>query len=818
VKNARLVRALLALAILAVSAYYAFTQTPTLGLDLRGGTQIVLETQDTETVQADQTATDRATEVLRNRVDNLGVAEATLTRSGDNRIIVELPDVDDPTEAAEVIGRTAQLTFHEVQSVVGPRLSPAEQLTALRDAIKEAEGEEKAELREQLPEIRQAAEDAEGRDPEDQADLDAEADAEQNVYNSSDSGERLQLGESVMDGGDVSEAAATLDPQTALGWYITLDFKGGGGDTWADLTGQAACNPDGDPKRRVAIVLDNDVISSPQVDPSVQCNVGITGGTTQITGDFTQDQAKDLAALINGGALPVPVEVIEQRVVGPTLGQAAIDASVEAAIIGIILTAIFIMVVYRLMGFLATIALGCYALISYAALIAIGATLTLPGLAGFVLAIGMAVDANVLVFERAREEYAGDKNHKLNRSLTEGFRNALSAIADSNITTLIASGLLFFLASGPVRGFGVTLSIGVLASMISALLITRVLAEFAAERGIVVKRPKISGIAGISKLRQRLTDNEPDVMQHGRKFLAVSAVLIIVSFAGIALRGMDFGIEFTGGRLVEYSTTETIDVEEARSVVSDAGFPTAVVQESGDADISVRVNDLSNEQVTEIGTKLSEAGAGEVDVVRDELIGASLGDELRRNAFIALGVALLFQLAYLAFRFRWTFSAGAVAALFHNVVIVIGIFAWLNKPIDGIFLAAILTIIGYTVNDTVVVFDRVRETWGYQRKRPFRDVANTAVVQTLPRTINTGLSTLFILGALFVLGGDSLSDFALALLIGIVVGTYSSMLTATPLAIELEAKSSAPPPAPKRDPAAEKRKRQVRSDTSGAVV
>ena len=818
-KRAQLVRAVLALAVLAVSAFYAITETPTLGLDLRGGTQIVLETQDTDTVKADRTATDRATEVLRKRVDALGVSEPSLTRSGDNRIIVELPDVSDPTEASEAIGRTAQLTFHEVQGVLGPRQTPAQQLDALQQAIKDAEGKDaKDELRKQLPEVRKAANAAEGKSDEQLADEAAEEDRANNIVQSTETGERLQLGEPAIDGGDVSEASATLDPQTTQGWYITLDFKGSGGSAWAELTGKAACNPDGDPKRRVAIVLDNDVISSPQVDPSVACNVGITGGSTQITGDFSKGDAQNLAALINGGALPVPVEVIEQRVVGPTLGQAAIDASVEAAIIGIVLTGIFIIVIYRLMGFLATLALACYALIAYAMLILIGATLTLPGLAGFVLAIGMAVDANVLVFERAREEYAGDKNRKLGRSLDEGFKNALSAIADSNITTLLAAGLLFFLASGPVKGFGVTLSIGVIASMFSALVITRVLADFAAARGIVVKRPRITGIAGIGKIRERLTANEPDVMAHGRKFLAVSAVLVIVSFAGIALRGMDFGIEFTGGRLVEYSTANTLDPDDARQIVSDAGFPKAIVQESGDADISVRLSELTDRQVTEIRDAISENGGGETTVARDELIGASLGDELRRNAFIALGVALAAQLLYLAFRFRWTFSAGAVVALFHNVVIVVGIFAWLGKSIDGIFLAAVLTIIGYTVNDTVVVFDRVRETWGYQRKTPFRKVANTAVVQTLPRTINTGMSTLFILVALLVLGGDSLSDFALALILGIVVGTYSSMLVATPLSIELEAKNPAPPPAPKRDPAAERRKRQVRSDTSGAVV
>jgi SecD/SecF fusion protein len=407
--------------------------------------------------------------------------------------------------------------------------------------------------------------------------------------------------------------------------------------------------------------------------------------------------------------------------------------------------------------------------------------------------------------------------------MSAGFRNALSAIADSNVTTLLAAGLLFFLASGPVRGFGVTLSIGVLASMISALVVTRVLAEWAVSRQWTARRPQASGIAALGRVRGWLTARDPDLMRHRRRWLAASALAVVLAVAGIAVRGLDLGVEFTGGRLVEYETSRPIDAERARAAVSAAGFPRAVVQESGEGGIAVRTGDIDNDEEVRIRAALGVAGAGEVTRLRDELIGPSLGAELRRNALIALGVALAAQLLYLAVRFRWTFAVAAVAAMAHDALILVGVFAWLGKPVDGVFLAALLTVIGYSVNDSVVVFDRVRELWTANPRTPFPRVANQAILQTVPRTVNTGLGAMFILTALAVLGGDSLTDFAIALLVGLIVGSYSSVLTATPLAIGLEARRGAPPPA--RRPASTRgrpgpagSKSGHRRDDTGAVV
>jgi SecD/SecF fusion protein len=302
-------------------------------------------------------------------------------------------------------------------------------------------------------------------------------------------------------------------------------------------------------------------------------------------------------------------------------------------------------------------------------------------------------------------------------------------------------------------------------------------------------------------------------------------VAVTVSVAGVVTRGLDYGVEFTGGRLVEYTTTSPIAVDVARTAVADAGLPRAVVQTSGDNQITVRGSDLSDDAIQGLRADLGELGGG-ATLERDELIGPSLGDELRQKALIALGVALLAQLGYLAFRFRWTFAASAVVAMAHDVAVLLGVFAWLGKPVDGVFLAALLTVIGYSVNDSVVVFDRIRETWGArQRGTSFATVANDAVLQTVPRTINTGLGAIFILAALALLGGDSLTDFAVALLVGIIVGTYSSMLTATPLAVVLENRWPGTPPTPKPDERPEggsagpvkQRQRRERADT-GAVV
>jgi SecD/SecF fusion protein len=786
------VRSLFVLALIGAAVAVALTSSPRLGLDLRGGTQIVLEARDGPTTVADARAADRALEVLRRRVDALGVAEPTLTRSGERRIIVELPGLRDPAEAAAVIGRTAQLTVHPVvRGGEAATPSTAPDAGPQRSPAPPPKGEQT------LPD---------------------------------ESGRPIVLGPTALTGEGIGDATATTD-QYGVDWRVDLRLSGGGGRTWQELTARAACSPPGDPARRVAIVLDGKVISSPQVDPSVACDVGIPGGATQITGSFTAAEAKDLAALVKGGALPVPVEIIEQRSVGPSLGAEAITATWQAAVLGVAATLVFLGVVYRLVGLLAAIGLVVYGVLSYATLVRLGATFTLPGLAGFVLAIGMAVDANVLAFERAREELVRQRGRPAGRlvtAATEGFRRAWTAIADSNITTLLAAGLLFLLASGPVRGFGVTLSIGVLASMVSALVVVRVLVELVLSREGVARRAGLSGIAGQGAVRTWLARRDPQLLRRPRRWLLLSGALVALAVTGIAVRGLELGVEFTGGRLVQYSASAPMDVDGARRAVSDAGFPRAVVQQAGDGGVAVRTGQLDNAEQARITAALADVAPG-VTTERDELIGPSLGSELRTKALIALGVALAAQLLYLSVRFRWTYGLSAVVAMAHDVVILVGAFAWLGKPVDGVFLAALLTVIGYSVNDTVVVFDRVRERrTGHGRAESWAASVTSAVLTTAPRTVNTGLGAMFVLVVLAVLGGDSLQDFAVALLLGLVVGTWSSSFTAAPLLVTLAGRVPADPglTGAGSDPSVDRRRSSddpygrpdARPDASGAIL
>jgi len=739
------------LLVLGAAGWLAVTRPARLGLDLRGGTQIVLEAKDSPERPVDGDTVARTLEVLRHRVDQLGVAEPSLQRSGERRVLVELPGVYDPREAVEVIGRTAQLAFHPVLGLAEP--AAGEPATTAPPA---GDGE---------------------------------------LVLADEGGGRLRLGPPALTGDAVGDARAELDPQFQARWQVAIELKGDGGRRWAALTGEAACEPVGDPTRRVTIVLDGQVISSPQVDPSVACEQGIGGGQTVITGDFTGDEAGDLALLIRAGALPVPVEVVEQRTVGPTLGEAAIKASVQAAVLGAALTMLYMIGYYRLLGGLAAVALVCYGLISFAVLLALRSTLTLPGIAGFVLAIGMAVDANVLVFERMREEHRAGASLRL--SLERGFTRAFSAIADSSVTTLLAAGLLFFLASGAVRGFGVTLSVGVLVSLFSALVVTRVLVELVTRAAAVRRRPGLLGLDGGGRLAGWLATRGPDLIAKGRWWLAASLVALLLAGAGLVVRGPNFGVEFTGGRLLEYRTARPVDLDAARQALADAGFPRAVAQASGDGNLTVRTGELDEAGEQRVQRAVAQLG-GQATELRDEFIGPTIGAELRRKALIAIGIALVVQLGYLAARFRWTFGAAAVAAMFHDVVILLGLFAWLGKPLDGVFLAALLTVIGYSVNDSVVVFDRIRERLRGPTREPLASLVNNACLQTIPRTVNTGLGALFILAALFVLGGDTLTDFALALLVGILVGTYSSVFVAAPLLVAFERRSR---PRPRPQPA-----------------
>ncbi|MFC4561931.1 protein translocase subunit SecD [Nocardiopsis mangrovi] len=875
----RWLRGIISLIIVVAAFGAAWFVPPHLGLDLSGGTQIVLETQEGDDgTPANAENTDQVIEVLRQRIDSLGVSEATMSRSGADRIIVELPGVQDPTEAAEILGQTAQLTFHPVLGVQPGQGSgvqappmPGDSANAPADASGGGTGtadESRAPADgadsggdgggesggsdvpsdEELQQMLQGQQPGGGGQPAENPD-----DVELTLPD--EEGNQLQLGAATIQGDQVSSADAVLDQTTNTQWQVNVNFRGEGRDNWAQLTGQAACNQPGDPTRRIAIVLDDQIISSPEVNQDTACDVGQTGGQTTITSQtFDQESSGELAVLIEGGSLPLPVQEIQRQTVGPTLGEDAIQASFIAGAVGILLTGLYICVAYRLVGFLASVALACYTLIAYASLVALGATLTLPGLAGFVLAIGMAIDANVLIFERAREEYqhqekvyAANKSAglvdateaesaqaeagvlsrrrrraippNLQKAFVTGSQKAWSAVIDTNITTLIAAALLFFFASGNVQGFGVTLGLGTLASMVSALVIARVFVEWAVRRKVVRNRPAISGISKISSVRAWLIKRDPDLMKNGKLWLGIAGAIIAVAIVGMIVRPPNFGVEFTGGRVMDFTTQESISVTDARQAVEDAGFGTAVVQESGDGGISVRTGPISDAEAEEIQLALDDRTGG-AERVSDELIGPSMGDELRNRALIALAAALALQMVYLAWRFRWSFGLSTIAALAFDLVVVIGLFCWLGKPIDGVFLAALLSVVGFSVNDSVVVFDRVRDEWANDPKSKFPRITNSAILHTLPRTVNTTVGGLFILATLAIFGGSSLTDFSIAMLVGLVSGMLSTIFVGSPLAIWLQKWDKTAPPHVIKEKKTKQRKEQrtVREQTDGAVV
>lgn len=729
-------RLFMSLAVIAGCAYVLVTTQPRLGLDLRGGTQLVYEARDTDTITVDSSVVQRTVEVLRRRIDAMGTVEPNIQASGDRRIIVELPDVTDPQEAIDIIGQTAQLTFHPVLAALAPTEEEPEEGTVVVD----------------------------------------------------EAGGRISIGPAQLTGEDLSDALALFNT-VGGGWTVQLNFRSDGADKWASLTADAACQAPGSAQRRIAILLDDQVISSPGVAFDVPCNVGITGGQTIITGDFDEREATELALLLQAGALPVPIEIVEQGTIGPTLGEAAIAASIDAALIGAGLTLLYMILYYRLLGVTAVISLLTYAVISGGALLWLGATITLPGIAGFVLAVGMAVDANVLIYERIKEEYEAGAG--VRDAAFAGFKRAFSAIADSNVTTVLAAILLFFFASGSVRGFGVTLTIGVLVSMFTALVFTRVLVDLVTRSEAVSSRPGLLGLEVGRKFRDRLAESRPNLVGRTGLLIGIAAAVVALSLTGLLARGTHFGVEFSGGLLLEYEVAGTVDVEAVRAEMAGIGLPRAVVQASGQGNLMIRTENLSQERQAEVDEAVARITDGS-ERVRSQFVGPTLGAELRNKALIALGIALLMQLIYLAFRFRWTMGLAAVLGMVHDVAVLVGVFAWLGKTYDGVFLASLLTVIGYSVNDSVVIFDRIREQRKLRPDDSLVEIVNDSCLQTIPRTINTGMGALFILFSLWLLGGDTLGDFALALIIGTIAGTYSSVFTASPIYLRLEERFPAP--------------------------
>ena len=553
--------------------------------------------------------------------------------------------------------------------------------------------------------------------------------------------------------------------------YVQVQFTSEGQKKFAEATGNIAARTDG--TNIMAIVMDNQVISSPSVSSQIDSDSCV------ISGSFTRDSASELADLINAGQIPFSLKQVELRSVGPQLGADAMRTSLIAGAIGIVLVMLFMLIVYRIPGLVASIALCFYMVIEALIFSLVRVNLSLPGIAGIILSIGMAVDANVIIFERVKEELKNGKTVK--SAIDSGFKRAFTAILDSNITTLIACAVLFFLGTGTIVGFATTLGIGVIVSMFTALTVTHFLLNRMVD--FRIRNPKAYGLRDREAGKQRFA-----ILKNFKIFGGISALLVVTGLVALIL--LPFGknlfnlsIDFAGGTEMEFNmhTEVTQDVQtEVSGLFKDAtGVDASSVTSSGDGneDVLIRSTSITSEQRAAVIDKMLEKySLADTDILNNNDVSASIGSDLQRSAVICSVLAIVLMMLYITFRFEMTSGMAAVCCLMHDLLIMLSVYVWLQIPLDSNFIAAALTILGYSINASIIVFDRVRENLRNARREDFASVAERSVWQTMGRTINTTLTTLFTIGMVFILGVPSLKQFTLPLIVGILAGGWSSVL------------------------------------------
>ena len=602
-------------------------------------------------------------------------------------------------------------------------------------------------------------------------------------------------GEPKINGEDVVNAAQSFDNESKPS--VSLSFNSNVADVWAKWTEQKV-------GKIIAIVLDDQVFSSPFIRQK------ITGGNTEISGGFaTIEEAQDLANILKAGSLPVPSVIVDEAIVGPSLGEENINSGLWSFLFAFLLVLFYMIFYYKRAGWVANVALIANVFFIIGTLASLGAALTLPGIAGLVLTIGMSVDANVLIYERIREELKNGKGIKL--AIQDGYKHAYSAIIDANVTSLLTAVVLAYFGSGPIQGFATTLIIGVFTSLFSAIFITRLIFSYLLDRKKEVFFSR--------KFTENLfTGSTIQFLQKRKVFYVFSAIIVSCGIFSLFSRGLDGGVEFTGGRTYRVEFSEKIDKSEVRDAISER-----CVNDEGN-NIAPEVKTVDNAFTLEITTKFlensvmknkekvaridaslasafSDLGYSDSEISNEgntytlltsRGVESQISDELIKGSFLAVLFSLFIIFIYIAYRFRkWQFGLGALIAMFHDVLVVLGLFSIFynivpfSMEIDQAFIAAILTVVGYSINDTVVVFDRIREYSILHKKSSAVQVVDKALNSTLSRTINTSLSTFLVLLTIFIFGGESIKGFAFALMVGVVIGTYSSLFIATPLVVDL---------------------------------
>ncbi|WP_397362093.1 protein translocase subunit SecDF [Olleya sp. R77988] len=807
--------------------------------------QVVLERKVDESIVS-------AFEVLRNRIDEFGVTSPNIQRLGNSgRVLLELPGVKDPERVTKLIVATAQLEFWaglkssqfngflaqandliktKEEANTTDEVTEEKELTEEEKAIAELTGEENEAVSVVNPllDLLIAPPFANGATlaqvkitdkekvesylamPEVRALLPGELKNTKFVFGKPEENSELvdlfvlagtRDGVPPLSGAVITDARQSYNQANQV--VVSMSMNSKGAKIWEKMTGDAYKT-----QGQVAVVLDNTVYSAPSCT-----NGAISGGSTEISGSFKLSEATDLANVLRAGKLPAEAQIIQSSVVGPSLGQEAIDSGTMSFGIALALVLIWMVFYYGKAGLFADIAMLFNILLIFGVLSGIGAVLTLPGIAGIVLTIGMSVDANVLIFERIREELSKGKDQK--SAIQDGFSNALSSILDANITTGLTALILFVFGTGPIKGFATTLLIGIGTSLFTAIFITRLLVDWYVNRG-----GKLDFSTSLTKNLFRNINIE--FLKKRKVAYIISAIALVASLASLSINGLDQGIDFVGGRTTQVRFAEPVSAVEIEGILaSPEVFGSATVKTVGDDNnlkisTKYKIDETANEVDDEIRTKLYSAlqpylkgqsfedfkdlskADKQVGIMDQYKVSPSIADDIKQASFWAVLGSLVVVFLYILFRFkRWQFSLGAVAAVFHDVIIVLGVFSLTYKfmpfsmEIDQAFIAAILTVIGYSLNDTVVVFDRIREFFNEHTNWPFNKVIDSSLSSTLSRTLNTSLTTLVVLLAIFIFGGESIRGFMFALIIGVIVGTYSSLFIATPIMYDSVKKGNA---------------------------
>jgi len=821
-----LAAALVGVALMAIPAS-PLHQKPTLGLDLQGGLEVTLQAVPPVNRSLTKEDLDRSVDIMRNRVDKLGVTEPEIRTQGNDQIVIQLPGVKDPQAAAEIIGTTAQLELFDLEtSLTGPSISiqgqPVEtaSLYALLAQVQSQVTDEKSDAWYIVnPKTKRVVSGPYGSKEEALKKSGGELPAGRQLFAVPDGMVVVTCGKGAvvcpggngagvppdrtwyylfkydpptvpqMTGEDLKLSGTRADFDTSPGGagrpIVTMEFTGKGSDQFEKITrdewirGKLRGTP-----QHFAIVLDREIKTFPQIDfTDGSLSSGIGGGRAQIQGLDSLREAKDIALVLQTGALPVKFETLDRTDISATLGKDSLSQAWRAAIAGLVLVAIFLLIFYRFLGLVAVAGLAIYAAFLYATILLFNVTLTLPGFAGLVLTFGVAADANIVIFERIKEEVRAGRS--VRAAIAQGYKKGFATIVDANVVTAITAMVLFVVATASVRGFALMLLIGTALSMLTAVLATRAILAGVAGFGWI-DNPRFMGATGQGIPRWLRWD----YIGRRRIWFAIAGAVVALSAIAIAVNGLNLGIDFKGGTQITFRTPQATSLEQVRQEAGTIGQSGAVIQGRGPStdgkytSFQIRTDSLTTAEQNELQQGLTNAV--EATSFGSKNVSESFGRQIANNALFAIVVSLLLIVAYITVRFQWKYSVGVLVALAHDVVITIGVYALTGREVSTATVAAILTVLGYSIYDTIIVFDRIRENVPLMRRASFRVIGNVSMWEVLPRSLATTFITLLPVASLYFFGGDTLKDFAFALLVGIGSGAYSSIFLAAPLVAALK--------------------------------